>query len=121
MLSSLYPTCALASQVSTTAQEEKLGVDFGDLFAERQLAGVQADVAAAMSPADGAKAISFDSTYATGRFTQYRELLSRYIKVFVYSCSSPPARLRACFPAASRLSTLVQPACWHSCLPFVFR
>ena len=52
-------------QATTTAEEERLGVNFGDLWEERQKGGALAAVEAAEAPAEGAQQIHFDSTYAT--------------------------------------------------------
>jgi hypothetical protein len=52
-------------QVSAQAEEERLGVDFAELWQKRQKAEVEAQVEQYLLTLEGAKAISFQSEYAT--------------------------------------------------------
>jgi hypothetical protein len=53
-------------QVSTIEEEERLGLDFGQLFAQRQMPAVEAAVQPFMTPREGTKELMFTSEYATG-------------------------------------------------------
>jgi hypothetical protein len=75
VLSSIRQSCSVNlleqrshrhAQVSTAAEEERLGVDYADLFEQRQRAAVEASVEPLLSPLDGTKQLHFDTEYATG-------------------------------------------------------
>jgi hypothetical protein len=56
----------LTTQVSTISEEERLGLDFSQLFAQRQKPAVEATVEPFMVPREGTKELTFTSEYATG-------------------------------------------------------
>jgi hypothetical protein len=51
--------------VTAQAEEERLGIDFAELWQKRQKAEVEAQVEPYLAPLEGAKAIAFQSDYAT--------------------------------------------------------
>ena len=53
-------------QATTAAEEERLGIDFAKLWEDRQKADVVALVERESKPAEGTKAISFDTDYSRG-------------------------------------------------------
>ena len=53
-------------QASTTSEEERLGLDFGQLWQDRQKADTLALVERESVPKEGAAPIKFDSEFAQG-------------------------------------------------------
>ena len=53
-------------QCSTTAEEERLKVDFNKIWQERQKPGIVSLVQRESEPREGGEPVKFDSAYATG-------------------------------------------------------
>lgn len=88
-------------QVSQQAEEERLGVDFGDIWAKRQKADIVAAVQPLLTPADGTKEITFASEYATSyayshAFLTRPSLLSVCYTRLVSCTRLQPARFMRC-------------------------
>lgn len=54
------------AQATTQSEEERLGVDFADLWLERQQADTLAAVDTAAAPREGSEPLNFKSDYAQG-------------------------------------------------------
>ena len=63
--------------MSTIPEEERLGVSFADLYDQRMLPATQRAVAEAATPAEGAKEMVTEHSYASGWLTQYKVNLTR--------------------------------------------
>ena len=63
-LSKGYNPATYMLEATTTSEEERLGVDFGELWARRQREAAVKAVEAAETPAEGAKEIDFGNNFA---------------------------------------------------------
>ena len=61
----VLPDTSWLPQATSMSEEERLGIDFGQLWVQRQKADVKKAVAAAEKPAEHAEPVRFDANYAT--------------------------------------------------------
>lgn len=69
-------------QVTAPQEEDRLAIDFAEVFREHQLARVQADVARAESPATGAEPLHAARAKGAGPAAQYAILFRRFAKAY---------------------------------------
>lgn len=82
-----YNPATYMLEVSNASEEERLGIDFADLYRERQAADVEKRVQPFLRPEPGSKPITFDGRYATSSMTQYCAILTRMVRSY---WRSPP-------------------------------
>lgn len=79
------PISAIVAQASTTSEEERLGIDFGTLWQERQKADTLALVERESVAKEGTAPIKFDSEFSTGCALRHITLGARTLRILVAS------------------------------------